>query len=200
VRGGGFIKQVCDKGMAQNSRTAYIRRQLKYFYLRLLRLKGEPHELALGMAAGVFAGMLPIIPFHIALAVALALCLRASKITAALGTWISNPLNWYFLYLYEYKFGAYLLGLEGGYEIIKTVMASINRGDKIAVIWNTLFSSGVEIASALMIGGIIAGAVAALPAYFLFLWLFRKVKIWRQKRKEKKATRKKRKRKEMIVN
>jgi uncharacterized protein (DUF2062 family) len=186
--------------MARNSRTAYFRRQLKYFYLRLLRLKGEPHELAIGMAVGVFAGMMPILPFQIALAVALALCFRASKITAALGTWISNPLNWYFLYLYDYKLGAYLLGIEGGQEIIKTVMASIYRGDEIAVIWNTLFSAGVSIVSALLIGGIIVGIAAAIPSYFLFLWLFQKVKIWRRKRKEKKAARANRKKEKLEIS
>jgi uncharacterized protein len=175
--------------MAQNSRIAYYRKKLKYLYVRLLRLKGEPHELALGMAIGIFSGMMPILPFQIALAVAVALCFKASKITAAIGTWISNPLNWYFVYLLDYKIGAYLLGLEGGYEIIKSVMASIYRHDEISVIWNTLFSSGFAIVSALLIGGIITGIVTAVPAYLIFLWLFQKIKIWRQKRKEKKAAR-----------
>ncbi|NLD39497.1 MAG: DUF2062 domain-containing protein [Desulfatiglans sp.] len=175
--------------MAQNSRIAYLKRQLKYLYLRLLHLKGEPHELALGMAIGVFAGMMPILPFQIALAVALALCFKASKITAAIGTWVSNPLNWYFIYFYDYKLGAYLLGLEGGHEVIKTIMAAINRHDEIEVIWNTLFSSGAAIVTALLIGGIIFGAIAALLTYPVFLWLFRKIREWRQKRKEKKGTR-----------
>ena len=54
---------------------------------------------------------MPILPFQIALAVLLALIFRGSKIAAALGTWISNPLNWYFLYLYSYKIGAAILCL-----------------------------------------------------------------------------------------
>jgi uncharacterized protein (DUF2062 family) len=153
--------------MTQNSRIAYFKRQLKYFYLRLLNLKGEPHELALGMAIGIFSGMMPVLPFQIALAIAIALCFKASKITAAIGTWVSNPLNWYFVYFFDYKLGAYLLGLQGGHEIIKKVMDSINRHDEIAVIWNTLFSSGFAIVSALLIGGIITGIVAAVPSYFI---------------------------------
>jgi uncharacterized protein len=186
---GIFFKTGFNQAMAQNSRIAYYRKKLKYLYVRLLRLKGEPHELALGIAIGVFAGMLPTLPFHMVVAVALAFCFRASKITAAIGTWISNPLNWYFVYLLDYKIGAYLLGLEGGYEIIKSVMASIYRHDEISVIWNTLFSSGFAIVSALLIGGIITGIVTCIPSYFISLWVFRKVKIWRQKRKENKAAR-----------
>ena len=69
-------------------------RQIRYYYLRFIRLRGESHELALGLAFGIFAGMMPIMPFQIALAVALALVFKGSKITAALGTWISNPLSW----------------------------------------------------------------------------------------------------------
>ena len=86
-------------------------RQIRYYYLRFIRLRGDPSELALGMALGVFTGMMPIMPFQIAVAVALALFFKGSKITAALGTWISNPLNWYFLYYANYKLGAFILRL-----------------------------------------------------------------------------------------
>ncbi|MBW1669288.1 MAG: DUF2062 domain-containing protein, partial [Deltaproteobacteria bacterium] len=34
-------------------------RQLKYLYIRFIRLRGDPRELALGTALGVFAGMMP---------------------------------------------------------------------------------------------------------------------------------------------
>ncbi|MFC1840618.1 DUF2062 domain-containing protein [Thermodesulfobacteriota bacterium] len=173
--------------MTENKRNPYYERRLKYLYLRFIRLKGEPHELALGMALGVFSGMMPVMPFQIALAVALALFLRASKITAALGTWASNPLNWVLIYLSDYKLGAYLLGIEGGIEKIKDVMYSINHGEEMAVIWGKLFSSGVTLVSALLIGGIILGTIAAVPTYFLFLRIFWRLRLWRQKRKAKKA-------------
>ena len=180
--------------MAQNSRNSY-ERQLKYYYIRFVRLRGEPHELALGMAIGVFSGMMPILPFQIALAVTLALLFKTSKITAALGTWVSNPFNWYFIYIYDFKLGAYLLGVEGGHEIIKSVMASISRGDEMAVIWGKLFSSGITLVSALLIGGIIIGTVTATPTYFIFLKIFQKIREWRQKRKAEKALRVKKRKK-----
>lgn len=173
--------------MAHNSRNFNYERQLKYYYIRFLRLRGEPHELALGMAIGVFSGMLPILPFQIALAVALALLFKSSKITAALGTWVSNPLNWYFIYLYDFKLGAYLLGVEGGHEMLKSVMASISRGDEMAVIWGKLFSSGLTLVSTLLVGGILIGAVTAVPTYFIFFKVFQKIREWRQKRKAEKA-------------
>ncbi len=33
-------------------------RQLKYYFLRFIRLRGEPHELALGLALGIFPSMM----------------------------------------------------------------------------------------------------------------------------------------------
>ena len=181
--------------MTQNSRDSYYERRLKYYYLRFMRLRGEPHELALGIAIGVFCGMMPILPFQIALAVAIALLFKVSKITAALGTWVSNPLNWYFIYLYDFKLGAYLLGVEGGNESLKSVMASISRGDEMAVIWGKLFSSGITLVSTLLVGGVLIGAVVATPTYFIFLRIFQKIREWRQKRKAEKPFRIKRRKK-----
>ena len=174
--------------MAHNSPNLKYERRLKYYYLRFLRLRGEPHELAFGIAIGVFSGMMPILPVQIIFAVALALLFKASKITAALGTWVSNPLNWYFIYVYDFKLGAYLLGVDGGPEIIKAVTDSINRGDPMSVVWGKLFSSGITLVSALLIGGIIIGVVAAVPSYFLFLKIFQKIREWRLKRKADKAS------------
>ena len=88
-----------------------FQRQIKYYYLRFIRLRGEPHELALGIAFGVFSGMMPVVPFQTVLAITLSLFFKGSKITAALGTWVSNPLNWYFIYYYSYRLGAWIIGL-----------------------------------------------------------------------------------------
>ena len=143
----------------------------------------------------MFSGMMPILPFQIALAVALALLFKVSKITAALGTWVSNPLNWYFIYLYDFKLGAYLLGVEGGLDILKSVIASISRGDELAVIWGKLFSSGITLVSTLLVGGILIGIAAATPTYFIFLKIFQKIREWRQKRKAEKASGVKRRKK-----
>ncbi len=155
-------------------------RQLRYYYLRFLRLRGEPHELALGVAFGVFAGMMPIMPFQIAVAVALALWFKGSKITAVLGTWISNPLNWYFLYYYNYKLGAFFLGIKGNNKVFSTVMSAIKSGGEPMAIVGMIFeASGMGIA-AFLIGGLVMGFVAAVPVYFVFLPIFTRIRIWRR--------------------
>ena len=155
------------------------RRLIRYYYLRFIRLRGDPHELALGMAFGIFTGMMPIMPFQMAVSVALALIFKGSKITAALGTWISNPLNWYFLYYFSYKLGAWILGMEGYSVIFATIMDMVRSEVESMVIVEKILQSGGFMAAAFLLGGLIMGAVVALPSYFIFLTIFKRIRRWR---------------------
>ena len=150
-----------------------------------MRLKGEPHELALGMAIGVFAGMMPIVPFQTALAVTIALFFRSSKITAALGTWVSNPLNWYFLYRYSYKLGGIILGLPEQNKVFSSITDAMSAGEESMVVVGKILGAGSAFVSALLLGGFVMGIVLASPAYFIFLKVFRSIRAWRRSRKER---------------
>ncbi|MDP3478975.1 MAG: DUF2062 domain-containing protein, partial [Desulfoprunum sp.] len=44
-----------------------LKRLGKYYYLRFLRLKGDPYSLAFGTAIGVFVGLTPTMPLHTAI-------------------------------------------------------------------------------------------------------------------------------------
>ena len=158
-------------------------RQIRYYYLQFIRLRGEPRELALGIAFGIFAGLMPIMPFQMALAVALALFFKGSKITAALGTWISNPLNWYFIYYYSYKIGASLLGLSGQGKIFASVMASVRQGDEPMAIITKIVGAGSTMMASFFVGGLVLAIIVAVPSYFLFLNIFQRIRTWRMKRK-----------------
>lgn len=158
-------------------------RPIRYYYLRFIRLRGEPHELALGMSFGIFSGMMPILPFQIAFAVALTLLFKGSKIAAALGTWVSNPLNWYFLYYYSYKLGAFILRLQEQNAIFSSVMTAIQSGEDAMVIAGKITEAGGFVIAAFLVGGLVMGTVAALPSYFIFLRIFRSIRLWREGRK-----------------
>jgi uncharacterized protein (DUF2062 family) len=140
--------------------------------------------LALGLACGVFTGMLPITPFQTALAITLAVCLKASKITAALGTWVSNPLNWYFLYYYSYKLGAFLLGLQGKNATFSSIMTAVQRGEESMVIVGKILDAGGTIIASFIAGGLVLGIAASGPAYFVSLHIFKRIRNWRRARKE----------------
>ena len=161
-----------------------FKRLSKYYYLRIIRLKGEPHELAMGMALGIFSGMLPIMPFHIALAVALALFFRASKITAAIGCWVSNPFDWYILYFLNYKIGSFLLGLSGDNRGFSSVMEYVRDSEGPLQVISRIASSSGNMIAVFLIGGLIMGTIASIPSYFIFLKIFSFIKAWKQKKRE----------------
>ena len=161
-------------------------RRLKYYFLKFIRLKGDPHELALGMALGIFVGMLPIIPFHMALSVALALFFRGSKITALIGVWVSNPVTWYLIYYYNYRIGAWILGFPKNSKLFSSLIPAAEHGDELMDIFVRITGAGSKIIGAFSLGGLIMGIATAIPSYFIFLKLFRYIKTWREKIREQK--------------
>ena len=135
------------------------------------------------MAIGIFVGMLPIIPFQTALALALAILVRGSKITAMIGTWISNPLNWYLIYYLDYKLGAAILGLPAKAHGFASVMNALRNADDGMAMVKTLFGAGGPILAAFLLGGLIFGVILAPISYPLFLKIFRAIARWREARR-----------------
>ena len=152
-----------------------------------MRLRGNPHDLALGIALGVFSGLLPVVPFQTALAVFLALVFGGSKITAALGTWVSNPFNWYLVYSLDYRIGAAILGLSEKSRGFSSVMAAIQRGEEGMGLVQTVLAAGGSIIAAFLLGGLILGFLIAPISYPVFLKVFRAIQQWRETRRTFKA-------------
>jgi uncharacterized protein (DUF2062 family) len=134
------------------------------------------------MAFGIFIGIMPIIPFHMISAIALAMFFKASKITAAAGTWICNPITIYPIYKYCYKIGAFLLGISYNARLLSPVMEEINQGEFLNAV-ATILSAGGKAVAAFLTGGMALGALLAVPSYLLFLHFFRALAVWHASRK-----------------
>jgi len=81
-----------------------------YIYHRTVRLRGTPHAIAMGIAAGVIVSWTPLIGLHFLSAFAIAFVLGGNFFAAALGTAFGNPLTFPFIWLSTWKFGSFLLG------------------------------------------------------------------------------------------
>jgi len=79
---------------------------------RFLKIRGNPREVALGMALGLFVGMTPFIGLHTVIAIFLAALFKWNKISAALGVWVTNPLTAPFIYGITYFTGKLCMGIE----------------------------------------------------------------------------------------
>lgn len=135
------------------------KRKLRYLYLRIIRLRSTTPAIARGLAMGVFAGLFPFFGAQTILGVLLAILVRGNKLTAAVGTWISNPLTYVPIYIFNFKVGQFLLGThELSTDVDWTSTAE-------------LLQAGKTFAITLLLGCSVIGAIGAIIAYFLGLWL-----------------------------
>ena len=149
------------------------KRKIRLLYLRLMRLRGKPEEVAGGLAIGVFIGMTPTVPLHTVLSVLIAFLLKKSKLAAALGVWVANPFCLPFIYLLDYKVGQMITGVKTE----EKGLADLSIPHLIELGWDITYP--------LLIGGLITGVLFSIPAYFItkrFVILYRER---RQKRSGK---------------
>lgn len=161
-------------------------RMLKLIYYRFVRLRGTPEQISLGLSLGIFVGMTPFLGVHTIISVALASLFKWSKITAAIGVMITNPLTAPLIYPATYKLGAMV-----------TLFSNPSQWSKIfepgGVIG--LMKSSPMIFINLFVGGVIIGLPLSFVSYYVAMYALsrarRRLKIRKARRALKKAALKK---------
>ena len=132
---------------------------LKRVYARFVKLRGCPKEIARGFAVGVFVGFTPTLGAQVLLAVPLAALLKANKLAAVAGVWITNPVTAPFIYGLTYFVGSRLTGVSGrlaaGFAEEMTLMEIVAQAPHIFWI--------------LTVGGIVVGLPMAVASYYAAL-------------------------------
>jgi uncharacterized protein (DUF2062 family) len=139
-----------------------IGQQLRRWLAWLWQQEGSHGQRARGLAAGIFCGCFPFFGLQTLLGIALATVLRGNHLLAAAGTWISNPFTYVPLYWFNYQLGSWLLGdaqsWPGG--------EALNQ--------QALWQLGGHVASRLLLGSFLVGAVLATSLGWLYWrWLER---------------------------
>jgi uncharacterized protein len=146
-------------------------RSLRYVALRVMRLAGSPHGLAVGVAVGVFIATLPIPGVQMLLAAGFAWMLGGNVPAALLGTFWANPITLPVLWLSSHWLGQQVLGGHAAFDGAD-VMARLTRaaaslfapgGEALGVAYAALW----PVLKPLAIGAALLGAATA----FLFYWL-----------------------------
>ena len=146
-------------------------RQLRLSYLRLRRLRGNPRAIATGLAVGVFAGFFPFFGLQTFIGIFLAAIFRGSKVGAIAGTWISNPLTYVPIFIFNYKVGKLLLGIEDNL-ILPLDMQSFAAFREL----------GSTFAITLLSGCLVVGAIAASLTYFYTLAILERLRKNRRRK------------------
>jgi len=130
--------------------------------VRLLRLNNTPHEIALGVAIGVFIGILPLYGLHTVLVIIAAVLVRpANKIAIFLGTSISlpptvPPITW------------------AGYEIGRRILNQEFQPLSWSVFKNITFQKIYCYYQPLFLGSVVLGIICAVVFYFLVFFVAQK--------------------------
>ena len=133
---------------------------LHRIYVRFIKLKGAPREIALGFALGLMIGMTPFLGAHIISCLILASLLGWSKIGAMVGVNITNVFTAPLIYPINYWVGYKLARLSGGV----TWSDLSGYADMLR-----LMKQSPLILADLFIGGFILGLPMAIASYFVVL-------------------------------
>ncbi|MEO0925166.1 MAG: DUF2062 domain-containing protein [Cyanobacteria bacterium J06643_13] len=149
----------------QKSRKSWLGRRIRLIYLRLLRLRDKPEVVAKGLAVGVFAGSFPFFGLQSLLGLCLATIVRGSKVAAYAATWISNPLTYVPLYIFNYKIGKLLLGTED------TILPPLDLES-----FTAFKELGSTFALTLLTGSFVVGLILSTITYFYGLAILERLR------------------------
>ncbi len=135
-----------------------FKRIIRYCYLRVVRIKAPAESIALGLAAGVFAGAMPFLSLQMVIAIALAFLIRGNPIAAALGTWWTNPFNWAIVFPLFYMLGKVFVPGE---------VVSLSMSDLTNLGLLDLLRQGWKWLLITTLGGCIFGIPLAILTYFV---------------------------------
>ena len=134
-------------------------KKIRKFIFWVWEQEGSPYQRACGLGLGVFSACFPFFGLQTLIGIFLAKIFNANSLLAAVGTWISNPITYLPLYLFNYRIGEFILDEE------KTSL-SLSHITK-----NELWSQGLHLSSRLLFGstvvGLISGVISAICLYFI---------------------------------
>ncbi|NDY42378.1 DUF2062 domain-containing protein, partial [Dissulfurirhabdus thermomarina] len=157
-------------------------RFLRYYWLRLLRLQGDPCFLARGVAVGIAVALTPTIPFHTVLIVVLCGLLGGNLIAAVIASWlVSNPVTIPFQYLAAWKIGAVLTGARFDASEARLLAAAVESADVVTAA-SAFFHAGGTLIRCMMVGGVAMALPGGAVGYAGFLWVYRAYRRHRNRR------------------
>ena len=145
-------------------------RYAAYLRLRLSRLAGTPHSIAIGFACGVAIAPTPLMGAHLLGAALLAILLRGNVIASAIGGFVGNPWTYPLIWVGTLEIGRLLVPASLWDVASEKVnfIALFSDLTRAIIEWDvtTMGEKVLPVWSLMMIGSIPVGAAMALAAYW----------------------------------
>lgn len=159
-----------------------LQRTIRYYFLKFIRLRGNPRSLALGTAIGIFIGISPTIPFHTVGIIGVTILLRSSTIAGLLaGIAVCNPLTMVPQYYLCWYTGNFIFPGRLSWERINDLLITVTT-ESFMDAMKVLGSLSFDAVLVMLTGGLIIGIPAAVIGYFLSLRFFIRIQ---EKRRQK---------------
>lgn len=127
------------------------------------------HQIALGLAVGIFVGFLPIMGIQMSVAVPIAFFLRCNKLLAAAGVWITNPATFIPLYYFNYRFGLWVWDAQPKpWEAFSDLFRHFSFDRLLKESWDFL--------APLWLGSFVLGVIGSICTYGAMLFLVRYIR------------------------
>lgn len=168
-------------------------RYFSYIRLKLARLSGSPHSIALGFAAGVAVAPTPVLGAHLIGAALLAVLLRGNVIAATLGcVLVGNPWTYTVLWPATLAIGRFMVPealWSMGPDPVNFVQLFKDLTEAVVSANMPLLVGKVLPALALMtIGSVPIGLVGAAIGYFIVRRAMDRLKAAREHRRQRRRT------------
>jgi hypothetical protein len=145
---------------------------LRYYWLRLVRLKGDPVVLARGVAIGTFVGLTPTVPLHTILITALCALLRGNILAGIIASFlISNPFTMFIHYYAAWKIGVLLTGNHVSWDEVQAIVQVAHSAGFLEALRRISRASG-QILVTMLAGGVVFALPFGVAAYFFSIYLY----------------------------
>ncbi len=164
-------------------------RRLRRLARWILRLRGSPEAVGLGVAIGTFVAFTPTIGFQMLLAALLATLLNANRPAALVPVWITNPLTIPPIYGFTYWVGSWFRAgpsPERVREVLEGLVSRLGQHDA----WSAreplsaVLALSRDVLVPLWIGGLLVGVGAGALAYLPAAEAVRRIRQLRQRRRQ----------------
>ena len=152
------------------------KRIIKYISLRLKRLPGSPHNIALGFTFGVAAALTPLFGLHFLIGIFLAWLFRVSITASLIGNLFGNPWTFPFICLSNFKIGQFLYTTNDKIDINMKLLSN-----EFSLLWKVIYKLFIEFSylealtylnqlkliPPMLIGSLFSIILVGVPCYFL---------------------------------
>lgn len=165
-----------------------LKRTIKYFWHRLVRLSDSSPRIALGLAIGSAVSFSPLLGTHFLQALLFAHFAKANYIAALIGTFWGNPWSFPFIWFAGYQLGSFIFSLFGMQRF-----SELPTDLDFTQLWDIIIEKPLTLFLPWMLGGYLCGIIF-LP--FAFAGYYYIVNLAQKARKKKYLARLNAKRKE----